>query len=110
MSNPYVCVHSFSSQFQIKKLEEIVSQRQVVIRAKASREEAVEMASTLFAHGIFSSVVPSDYKARLMVTTSLLHWLASMANLSDGICRLVCEQVGELRLYFVDGERGNLNV
>ncbi|TYZ62577.1 hypothetical protein PybrP1_003089 [[Pythium] brassicae (nom. inval.)] len=78
--------------YQIKKLEEIVGQRQAVVRAKAGRDEAVEMAGTLFAHGIFSSVVPSDYKARLMVTASLLHWLASMANLSDGICRLVCEQ------------------
>lgn len=72
-----------------------MGQRQAVVRAKASRDEAIEMTATLFAHGIFSSVVPSDYRARLTVSASLLHWLASMANLSDGLCRLVCEQVSE---------------
>lgn len=77
----------------MKKLEEIVSQRQGIVRTKATREEAVELVGALYAHGIYASIVSNDYKAKLQVLTSLLHWLVSMANLSDGICRLICEQV-----------------
>lgn len=92
-----------TTQFQIKKLEEIVTQRQVMLRAKVTQDEAIELAQTLYAHGIYSSVVSSDYRARLHVTNALFHWLASMANLSDGICRLICEQVRPL-VCFCDDE------
>lgn len=76
----------------MKKFEEIVSQRQGIVRTKATREQAIELADALFSHGIFSSIVSNDYVAKLLVMNSLLHWLVSMANLSDGICRLICEQ------------------
>ncbi|KAF1331626.1 E3 ubiquitin-protein ligase ubr2, partial [Globisporangium splendens] len=76
----------------MKKLDEIVNQRQGIVRSKATREEAIELVDALYAHGVFASIVSNDYKAKLQVLTSLLHWLVSMANLSDGVCRLVCEQ------------------
>lgn len=81
-----------TDQFHMKKFEEIVSQRQGIVRTKATREQAIELAEALFSHGIFSSIVSNDYVAKLLVMNSLLHWLVSMANLSDGICRLICEQ------------------
>lgn len=81
-------------QYQMLKIVgETSSQKQSVVRAKATREEAIELATSLNRHGVMSSIVSTDYKAKIPVINSLLQWLVELANLSDSMCRLICEQV-----------------
>lgn len=77
----------------LKIVGETSSQKQSTVRAKASREEVLELAASLQKHGIVTSIVSCEYKARVPLINSLLQWLASLANLSDGLCRLICEKV-----------------
>ncbi|KAG7398318.1 E3 ubiquitin-protein ligase ubr2 [Phytophthora boehmeriae] len=77
----------------LKIVGETSSQKQSIVRAKASREDVLELAHSLYKHGIVTSIVPCEYKARVPLINSLLQWLASLANLSDGLCRLICEKM-----------------
>ncbi|ETP44983.1 hypothetical protein F442_08524 [Phytophthora nicotianae P10297] len=77
----------------LKIVGETSSQKQSTVRAKASREDVLELAASLHKHGIVTSIVSCDYKARVPLINSLLQWLASLANLSDGLCRLICEKM-----------------
>ncbi|KAE8894923.1 hypothetical protein PF010_g721 [Phytophthora fragariae] len=77
----------------LKIVGETSSQKQSTVRAKASREEVLELAASLQKHGIVTSIVSCEYKARVPLINSLLQWLASLANLSDGLCRLICEKM-----------------
>ncbi|CAH0490107.1 unnamed protein product [Peronospora farinosa] len=77
----------------LKIVGETSSQKQSTVRAKASREDVLELASSLHKHGIVASIVSCEYKARVPLINSLLQWLASLANLSDGLCRLICERM-----------------
>jgi hypothetical protein len=77
----------------LKIVGETSSQKQSVVRAKATREEAIELASSLHRHGVMASIVSTDYKSKIPVINSLLQWLMEVANLSDSMCRLICEQV-----------------
>ncbi|KAG6964431.1 hypothetical protein JG688_00007696 [Phytophthora aleatoria] len=77
----------------LKIVGETSSQKQSTVRAKASREDVLELAASLHKHGIVTSIVSCEYKARVPVINSLLQWLASLANLSDGLCRLICEKM-----------------
>jgi hypothetical protein len=71
---------------------EATAQKQSVIRSRATREEAIDVVDAMCRHGLVTSIVSSDYKAKTPVVSTLLQWVVSMANLSDGFCRLVCEQ------------------
>ncbi|KAG1708826.1 hypothetical protein DVH05_022447 [Phytophthora capsici] len=77
----------------LKIVGETSSQKQSIVRAKASREDVLELAASLHKHGIVTSIVSCEYKARVPLINSLLQWLASLANLSDGLCRLICEKM-----------------
>ncbi|CAH0518863.1 unnamed protein product [Peronospora belbahrii] len=77
----------------LKIVGETSSQKQSTVRAKASREDVLELAASLHKHGIVTSVVSCEYKPRVPLINSLLQWLASLANLSDGLCRLICEKM-----------------
>ncbi|OWZ11675.1 hypothetical protein PHMEG_00015272 [Phytophthora megakarya] len=77
----------------LKIVGETSSQKQSIVRAKASREDVLELAASLHKHGIVTSIVSCQYKARVPLINSLLQWLASLANLSDGVCRLICEKM-----------------
>ncbi|KAL4087004.1 hypothetical protein PRIC1_014062 [Phytophthora ramorum] len=77
----------------LKIVGETSSQKQSAVRAKASREDVLELAASLHKHGIVTSIVSCEYKARVPLINSLLQWLASLANLSDGLCRLICDKM-----------------
>ncbi|KAL3663101.1 hypothetical protein V7S43_012041 [Phytophthora oleae] len=77
----------------LKIVGETSSQKQSIVRARASREDVLELAASLHKHGIVTSIVSCEYKARVPLINSLLQWLASLANLSDGLCRLICEKM-----------------
>lgn len=77
----------------LKIVGETSSQKQSTVRAKASREDVLELAASLHKHGIVTSIVSCDYKAKLPLINSLLQWFASLANLSDSLCRLICEKM-----------------
>lgn len=76
----------------LKIITETTQQKQSVVRTKSTREEALELAEALHKHGIIVSVVSSEYKSKIPAVNSLLQWLVSLANLSDGLCRLIWEQ------------------
>ncbi|TMW57161.1 hypothetical protein Poli38472_003086 [Pythium oligandrum] len=76
----------------LKIVGEASTQKQSLVRSKATREEALEVAEALNRNGLIASIVSSDYKAKTPVVSALLQWLVSLANLSDGLCRLICEQ------------------
>ncbi|CEG46056.1 hypothetical protein F441_08560 [Plasmopara halstedii] len=77
----------------LKIVSETSSQKQSTVRTKASREDVLELAASLHKHGIVTSIVSCDYKSRVPLINSLLQWLASLANLSDSLCRLICEKM-----------------
>ncbi|GLD96348.1 hypothetical protein PINS_up005031 [Pythium insidiosum] len=76
----------------LKIVGEASAQKQSIVRAKGTRDEALDVAEALNRNGLVASVVPSDYKTKIPVVSTLLLWLVSLANLSDGVCRLICEQ------------------
>lgn len=77
----------------LKIVGETSSQKQSIVRANAPRDDVVELAASLHKYGIVTSIVSCDYKARMPLINSLLQWLAMLANLSDGLCRLICEKL-----------------
>uniref|UniRef100_A0AAV1VPC7 E3 ubiquitin-protein ligase n=1 Tax=Peronospora matthiolae TaxID=2874970 RepID=A0AAV1VPC7_9STRA len=77
----------------LKIVSETSSQRQSTVRSKASREDVLELAASLHKYRIVTSIVSCEYKARTPLINSLIQWLASLANLSDGFCRLICEKM-----------------
>ncbi|DAZ96356.1 TPA: LOW QUALITY PROTEIN: hypothetical protein N0F65_008006, partial [Lagenidium giganteum] len=77
----------------LKIVGDTSTHKQSVVRTKASAEEALELVEALQKNGVISSIVSHSYKSRTALVSSLLQWLVSLANLSDGLCRLVCEQV-----------------
>lgn len=76
-----------------KIMGEATAQKQSIVRANVARDDALEFAQSLQRHVIATSIVRTDQTRRVPVVNSLLQWLVSLANLSDGLCRLICEEV-----------------
>lgn len=79
----------------LKLVNETSTQKQSVVRSNTTREDALELAEALHRHGIVCSIVSNDFKIRVSVISGLIQYLVALANLSDGFCRVICEQVGD---------------
>ncbi|KAI9905130.1 hypothetical protein PsorP6_014204 [Peronosclerospora sorghi] len=77
----------------LKIVGETSAQKQSIVRAKASRDDVLELATSLHKHGILTSIVSCEYKAKFPLINSLVQWLAGLATLSDGLCRLISEKM-----------------
>ncbi|CCI47549.1 unnamed protein product [Albugo candida] len=80
----------------LKLVNETSTQKQSVVRSNTTREDALELAEALHRHGIVCSIVSNDFKIRVSVISGLIQYLVALANLSDGFCRLICEQFVDL--------------
>ena len=86
----------------LKLVNETSTQKQSVVRSNTTREDALELAEALHRHGIVCSIVSNDFKMRVSLISGIIQYLVALANLSDGFCRLICEQVRHRLLSYLE--------